>query len=98
MDQEMSTKKIEGYVDQLSVPPHSQELGENIVFQDHKWLSKDLPTTLVIHEGEREPVFTKSEVVEMLREIGQKSISHFTSTEKYLHHIAEVATKHGITL
>ena len=70
----MSTKRIEGYVDQFSVQPHSLEPNENITFQDHKWLSGDVPATLVIHSGKFEPVFTQSEVMAMLREV-QKLVS-----------------------
>lgn len=57
----MSTKKIEGYADGITVRRESMEIASITLFTDKRF--EDLsPATLVIHSGEPEPVYTKSEV------------------------------------
>lgn len=83
----MSTKKIEGYAESMAHHPEAYRFSSCVKTPDAN------RSTIVVFTGEREPVYTQSEVVAMLREMEE---DYHTETSRQQFYA--IAAQHGITL
>lgn len=90
----MSTKKIEGYGNEATESwSANHPTGSRATW---------LPATLIIHSGEREPVYTQSEVVTMLKEMEDAvecvDVGSYVFCGVPSDKLNAIAAKHGIVL